>query len=39
MTLTMGIRFLLLREESEWQKDGNGGQYFLVGGTEGTYVN
>jgi len=37
MILAMGIQFLLLGEGSERQKDGNGGRYFLVGGTEGTY--
>jgi len=39
VTMAMGIHFLLLWGESEWQKGGNGGQYFLVDGTEGTYMN
>jgi len=32
----MGKLFLLL-DEGKWQKGRNGGQYFLLAGTEGTY--
>jgi len=35
--MAMGMQFLLLGEGSERQKGGNGGRYFLVVGTEGTY--
>jgi len=35
--MAMGILFLLLGKGIEWQESRNGGQYFLLAGTEGTY--